>query len=146
MKYFGKSVGDLTLSECAILAGLPQAPTRYSPFKNIEKARQRQIYVLNRMLEEKYITKAQHDEAANAKIELTTKQNLFMEVAPHFSEHIRRYIEQKYGPDLLYSGLKIYTTANYDLQISAHEALEKGLHELDRRQGYKRSYKTPSAW
>ncbi len=137
LKYFGKSVGDLTLSECAILAGLPQAPTRYSPFKNIEKARQRQIYVLNRMLDEKHITKAQHYEAINAKIELTSKQNLFMEVAPHFSEHIRRYIEQKYGPDLLYGGLNIYTTANYDLQISAHRALEKGLHELDRRQGYR---------
>lgn len=137
LKYFGKSVGDLTLSECAIIAGLPQAPTRYSPFKNIEKARQRQIYVLNRMLEEKHITKAQHDEAINAKIELTSKQNLFMEVAPHFSEHIRRYIEQKYGQDLLYGGLKIYTTANYDLQISAHKALEKGLYELDRRQGYR---------
>src|SRR3989339_2189178 len=85
LKYFGKSVGDLTLSECAILAGLPQAPSRYSPFKNMEKARQRQIYVLNRMLEEKHITQAQHDEAINAKIELTSKQNLFMEVAPHFS-------------------------------------------------------------
>ncbi len=137
LKYFGKSVGDLSLSECAILAGLPQAPTRYSPFKNIEKARQRQIYVLNRMLEEKYITKAQHDQAINAKIELTSKQNLFMEVAPHFSEHIRRYIEQKYGPELLYGGLKIHTTANYDMQISAHKALEKGLYELDRRQGYR---------
>jgi len=137
LKYFGKSVGDLSLSECAILAGLPQAPTRYSPFKNIEKTRQRQIYVLNRMLEEKHITKAQHDEAINAKIKLTSKQNLFMEVAPHFSEHIRRYIEQKYGPDLLYGGLKIYTTANYDMQISAHKALEKGLYELDRRHGYR---------
>lgn len=137
LKYFGKSVGDLSLSECAILAGLPQAPTRYSPFKNIEKARQRQIYVLNRMLEEKYITKAQLDEAINAKIELTSKQNLFIEVAPHFSEHIRRYVEKKYGPDLLYGGLKIYTTANYDMQISSHKALEKGLYELDRRHGYR---------
>jgi penicillin-binding protein 1A len=137
LKYFGKSVGDLSLSECAILAGLPQAPTRYSPFKNIEKAKQRQIYVLNRMLEEKHITKAQHDEAVNAKIVLTSKQNLFTEVAPHFSEHIRRYIEHKYGPDLLYGGLKIYTTANYDMQISAHKALEKGLYELDRRHGYR---------
>lgn len=137
LKYFGKSVGDLTLAESAILAGLPQAPTRYSPFKNMKKTRQRQIYVLNRMLEEKHITKAQHDEAVNAKIELTSKQNLFMEVAPHFSEHIRRYIEQKYGPDILYGGLKIYTTANYDMQISAHKALEKGLYELDRRHGYR---------
>jgi penicillin-binding protein 1A len=137
LKYFGKSVGDLNLSECAILAGLPQAPSRYSPFKNFEKARQRQIYVLNRMLDEKYITKAQYDEALNRKVELTSRQNLFIEVAPHFSEHIRRYVEQKYGQDLLYSGLKIYTTANYDLQISAHKSLEKGLYELDRRQGYR---------
>lgn len=137
LKYFGKSVEDLNLAECAILAGLPQAPTRYSPFKNFEKARQRQIYVLNRMLEEKNITKFQHDEAVNAKIELASRQNLFTEVAPHFSEHIRRYIEQKYGPALLYGGLKIYTTANHDMQISAQKALEKGLYELDRRHGYR---------
>jgi penicillin-binding protein 1A len=137
LKYFGKTVEDLNLSECAVLAGLPQAPTRYSPFKNFEKARQRQIYVLKRMLEEKYITKDQYNQAVNAKIILASKQNLFTEVAPYFSEHIRRYIEQKYGPDLLYGGLKIYTTANYETQISAHKALEKGLYELDRRQGYR---------
>ena len=137
LKYFGKSAEDLNLSECAVLAGLPQAPTRYSPIKNFEKARQRQIYVLNRMLEEKNITKTQHDEAVNAKIELASRQNLFTEVSPHFSEHIRRYIEHKYGPDLLYGGLKIYTTANHDMQISAQKALEKGLYELDRRHGYR---------
>jgi penicillin-binding protein 1A len=137
LKYFGKSVVDLNLPECAILAGLPQAPTKYSPFKNFEKAKQRQIYVLGRMLEEKFITKAQHDQAVNSKINLAPKQNPFTEVAPHFSEHIRRYIEQKYGADLLYGGLKIYTTANYDIQIMAHRALEKGLFDLDRRQGYR---------
>jgi penicillin-binding protein 1A len=137
-KYFGKSVGDLNLAECAILAGLPQAPSRYSPHKDKEKSKQRQIYVLNRMLEEGYITKVQYEEALNTKIEIKTKQNLFQEVAPHFSEHIRRYVEKKYGTDLLYnSGINIYTTANYDMQIAAHEALKKGLYELDRRQGYR---------
>ncbi len=137
-KYFGKQVGDLNLAECAILAGLPQAPSRYSPHKDKEKSRQRQIYVLNRMLEEGYITKAQYEEAVNTKIEIKTKQNLFQDIAPHFSEHVRRYIEKKYGTDLLYNrGINIYTTANYDMQIAAHEALKKGLYELDRRQGYR---------
>jgi len=64
-KYFGKPAGDLNLAECAILAGLPQAPSRYSPHKDKEKSRQRQIYVLNRMLEEGYITKAQYEGALN---------------------------------------------------------------------------------
>jgi len=137
-KYFGKSVGDLNLAECAILAGLPQAPSRYSPHKDMEKSKQRQLYVLNRMLQEEYITKAQYEKALNTKIELKTKQNLFQEVAPHFSEHVRRYVEKKYGTDLLYNrGINIYTTANYDMQIAAHEALKKGLYELDRRQGYR---------
>ena len=137
-KYFGKPAGDLNLAECAILAGLPQAPSRYSPHKDKEKSRHRQIYVLNRMLEEEYITKVQYEEALNTKIEIKPKQNLFQEVAPHFSEHVRRYVEKKYGTDLLYNrGLNIYTTANYDMQIAAHEALKRGLYELDRRQGYR---------
>lgn len=137
-KYFGKSVEDLNLAECAILAGLPQAPSRYSPHKDKEKSRQRQIYVLNRMLEEGYITKTQYEEALNAKIEIKSRQNLFQEVAPHFSEHVRRYVEKKYGADILYNGgINIYATANYDMQIAAHEALKKGLYELDRRQGYR---------
>lgn len=147
-KYFGKPVGDLNLAECAILAGLPQAPSRYSPHKDKEKSRQRQIYVLNRMLEEGYITKTQYDEALNTKIEIKPKQNLFRDVAPHFSEHIRRYVEKKYGPDFLYNrGINIYTTANYEMQIAAHEALKKGLYELDRRQGYRGPIKhlTPDA-
>jgi len=137
-KYFDKHVEDLNLAECAILAGLPQAPSRFSPHKDKEKSRQRQIYVLNRMLEERYITKAQYEAALTTKIELKPKQNLFKDIAPHFSEHVRRYVEKKYGTDLLYNkGLRIYTTANYNMQIAAHEALKKGLYELDRRQGYR---------
>jgi penicillin-binding protein 1A len=145
-KYFGKPVEDLNLAECAILAGLPQAPSRYSPHKDREKSRQRQEYVLNRMLEEGYITKAQYEAALSAKIDIKPPQNLFQEVAPYFSEYVRRYVEKKYGADVLYSrGISIYTTANYEMQKAANEALRKGLYELDRRQGYRGPLKHLSA-
>lgn len=137
-KYFGKSASELNLAESALLAGLPQAPSRYSPYKNLEKSKQRQIYVLDRMLEEGYVTKAQHKQAIDTKIDIKQKHSLFNEVAPYFSEYVRQYVEQKYGPDILYrKGLKIYTTANYDMQIAARESLRKGLQELDKRHGYR---------
>ncbi len=137
-KYFGKQASELNLAESALLAGLPQAPTRYSPTSHWEKSKQRQIYVLNRMLEEGYITKAQHNEAVNAKIEIKQKHSLFNEVAPYFSGYVRQYIEQKYGSEILFNrGLNIFTTVNYDMQLAARESLRKGLQELDKRHGYR---------
>ncbi|MFH2044981.1 MAG: PBP1A family penicillin-binding protein [Pseudomonadota bacterium] len=137
-KYFGKSAIDLDLAECALLAGLPQAPSRYSPYKNWDKSRHRQLYVLGRMLEEGYILEAQYKQAIETKIELRQKQSLFAESAPYFSEYVRQYVEQKYGQEVLYEkGLKIYTTCNYDMQIAAQEAIRKGLKALDKRHEYR---------
>lgn len=136
--YFGKPVKELNLSECSILAGLPQAPSRYSPFRYPEKAKQRQIYVLNRMVAEGYITNIQATEAINAKLDIKPRRNWFIKEAPFYTEHIRRYIEKKYGPDTLYrEGLKIYTAVNIDMQKTARAEIEKGLKSLDKRQGYR---------
>ena len=73
--YFGKSAKDLNLAECAILAGLPQAPSKYSPFRFPERAKQRQIYVLNRMVEEGYITNIEATEAINTPVEIKPRRN-----------------------------------------------------------------------
>ncbi|MBA3016685.1 MAG: PBP1A family penicillin-binding protein [Proteobacteria bacterium] len=140
--YFGKSAKDMNLAECAILAGLPQAPSKYSPFINPEKAKQRQIYVLNRMVAEGYITNIQATEAINTKLDIKPRRNWYIEKVPFYTEHIRRYIEKKYGPDALYNdGLKIYTAVNIEMQKAAIKEIEKGLKALDKRQGYRGSLK-----
>jgi penicillin-binding protein 1A len=136
--YFGKSAKDLNLAECAILAGLPQAPSRYSPFKSPEKAKQRQIYVLNRMIAEDYITNIQATEAINTELDIKPRRNWYIEKVPFYTEHIRRYVEKKYGHDALYNdGLKIYTAVNIEMQKTARKEIEKGLKALDKRQGYR---------
>ncbi len=136
--YFGKSAKDLNLAECAILAGLPQAPSRYSPFKSPEKAKQRQIYVLNRMIAESYITNIQATEAINTELDIKPRRNWYIEKVPFYTEHIRRYVEKKYGPDALYNdGLKIYTAVNIEMQKTARKEIERGLKALDKRQGYR---------
>ena len=136
--YFGKSASDLNLAECAILAGLPQAPSKYSPFRYPERAKQRQIYVLNRMVEEGYITNIEATEAINTALEIKPRRNWYIEEIPYYTEQVRRYVEEKYGRDMLYNqGLKIYTAANIEMQKIAEEEIEKGLYELDKRQGYR---------
>jgi penicillin-binding protein 1A len=136
--YFGKSAKELNLAECAMLAGLPQAPSRYSPFKNPDLARQRQIYVLNRMVDEGYITNLQATEAINTELDVKPRKNWYIEEVPYYTEHIRRYIENTYGKDVLYTGgLQVYTSVNIEMQKTAREQVEKGLRALDKRQGYR---------
>ena len=136
--YFGKRVKDLSLAECAVLAGLPQAPSRYSPFRHPDQARQRQVYVLNRMVEEGTITAPQAAEALNVKLDIRPRRNIYIEEIPYFTEHVRRYVETKYGTDALYTqGLQITTGVNIHFQKAAEEELVKGLLELDKRYGYR---------
>ena len=136
--YFGKSTRELNLAECAILAGLPQAPSRYSPFWYPERAKQRQIYVLNRMVSEGYISNIQATEAINTELDIKPRRNWYIEKVPVYTEHVRRYIEAQYGTNtLLNEGLKVYTAVNIEMQKTARTEIENGLRELDRRQGYR---------
>jgi len=136
--YFGKHVKDLSLAECAVLAGLPQAPSRYSPFHHPELARQRQVYTLNRMKEEGMISNLEATEALNAKLDIKPRKNWFIERVPCYTEHVRRYVEKKYGKDALYTqGLSIHTAVNIELQKMARNAVNKGLLDLDKRCGYR---------
>ncbi|MGA9263121.1 MAG: PBP1A family penicillin-binding protein, partial [Desulfobacterales bacterium] len=136
--YFGKTARDMNLAECAMLAGLPQAPSRYSPFKYPDRAKQRQIYVLNRMVEEGYITNIEATEAINTKLDIRPRRNWYIEEVPFYTEYVRQYIEKKYGAEALYNdGLQIYTAVNIDMQRIARKEVEKGLLDLDKRQGYR---------
>ena len=136
--YFGKHAKDLTLAECAMLAGLPQAPSRYSPFHHPELARQRQVYTLNRMKEEGMISNIEATEAMGAKLDIKPRKNWFIERVPCYTEHVRRYVEKKYGKQMLYTqGLSIHTAVNIELQKIARAAVNKGLADLDKRCGYR---------
>lgn len=136
--YFGKNVEQLNLAEMSMLAGLPKAPNAYSPIKHIEKARERQTYVLERMVKEGYITSAEAEHARKSSIILQPMKKVNNEQSAYFLEHLRIQLEQKYGEDQLYKGgLKIYTTMNAEMQRAAYDSLRKGLKEVDKRQGFR---------
>ena len=135
--YFGKNVEELNIAEAALLAGLPQAPSKYSPHQNPQQAKKRQIYILNRMVEEGFISSDEAIKAIQSPYLIKSKVKPFVEKAPHFVEHIRRYLEEKYGRDTLYkNGLQVFTTVDLNYQKTAQEALESGLKELEKRQKF----------
>ncbi len=135
-EYFGKNVEDLTLSEAALLAGLPQAPSRYSPFRHWPRAKARQRYVLDRMAEVQFVTRAQATAAAREPLALAPRKGSFI-AAPYYVEHVRRLLEEKYGESALYAlGLRVHTPVNLAMQHAAETALHDGLVELAVRQHY----------
>ena len=135
--YFRKSAKDLDIAESAMLAGLPQAPSRYSPVKHFERAKARQKYVLGRMQENGYITGDEMLAALEEPLNIQEERENPFKKAPYFTEHVRKYLFKKYGHDLLYrGGLRVYTTVNLKMQHAGQKALEKGLLELDHREGY----------
>ncbi|MFK5951733.1 MAG: PBP1A family penicillin-binding protein [Desulfobacterium sp.] len=141
--YFGKHAKALTLAECSMLAGLPQAPSKYSPFRHYDRARQRQIYVLNRMKEDGYIDNVAVTEAMNKVLDIQPRKNWFIEKVPCYTEHVRRYVVKKYGEDALYEqGLQIHTAVDIEYQKIARKEVLKGLVDLDRRQGFRGPVKT----
>lgn len=132
--YFGKSVQDLTLAESAILAGLPPAPNAYSPLRHPKKARERQLYVLNRLVERKWITPEQAKKAESEGIHLRPRGPRGYNEAPYVVELVRIYLEEKYGKNMLYKGgLKVHTTINAKMQQIAQKAVLKGLEEFEGR-------------
>lgn len=138
--YFGKHVQDITVAEAAILAGLPQRPTDYSPYKNFDKSRARQEYVLGQMLSNDFITQAQYDAALAEHVVIMSRENKFRSKAPWFTEHVRRYLVDKYGEDrVLHEGLRVKTTCDLDLQTLGQDAVKDGVYDADWRMGYRRN-------
>ncbi|MDW8328180.1 MAG: penicillin-binding protein 1C, partial [Anaerolineales bacterium] len=132
--YFGKSARDLDLAEAALIAGLPQAPSLYDPLLYPDKARQRQAVVLDLMVKQGYITA---EEARLAKDEqLRFASTAFPIEAPHFVFYVWNLLEQKYGPEVLYSGLVVTTTLDLDLTRAAEAIVRRRLQQLaDDRNG-----------
>ncbi|MBW2599935.1 MAG: transglycosylase domain-containing protein, partial [Deltaproteobacteria bacterium] len=128
-QYFGKTAEQLTLPEAALLAGLPKAPSRYSPSLHPKRARRRQVYVLNRMAEDGYITEEEKIAAIEVPVELKKTEDKDKDkIAPYFTENVRRYIQTKYGSDVLYrEGLEVYTTLDITCQKAARDAVIRGL-------------------
>ena len=136
--YFGKGVEQLNLAEMAMLAGLPKAPNSYSPLKHFNKARERQAYVLERMVKEGFVTQAEADHARATQLVIRPGRRVINDHVAYFLEQMRIYLEERYGEDQLYKGgLKIYTTMNYDMQRAAYESLRSGLKAVDKRQGFR---------
>src|SRR5438105_2846259 len=110
--YFRKNVWELSLPEISLIAGLPQAPSNYSPFAHPERSKARRMYVLRRMFEEGMITAEERKEAEDAPIQVYPVQDIFRETAPYVTEHIRRDLVARYGNDrLLDEGLKVTWSA-----------------------------------
>ena len=132
--YFGKSAAALTLAEAALLAGLPKAPSYYAPLRYLERARQRQSYVLERMLEQRYITAAEKQAAEKEPLGFKQLENINATRSPYFTEYIRQAVEKKYGAQALYeAGLRIETTLSIAMEQAAQEAIRYGLEEYEKR-------------
>ena len=128
--YFNKELSQLTLAECALIAGLPQAPSVYSPYKNIKLAEKRRNKVLKRMYIMKTITKSQYESALKEKIVLNKKPSLHRtNIAPYFIDYVLKELEEL-GFDeteISQGGYKIITTLDYDAQVAANEAIDKNM-------------------
>jgi penicillin-binding protein 1A len=138
-EYFGKDVQQLTVAEAAILAGLPKAPTKFSPYNDFARARERQQYVLGRMAEDGYITVAEAESARHEPLALLAREQPLNQVtAPYFVDFIRHWASERYGDRSLFdSGLRIETTLDMKKQRAAQVALSRGLDDLDRRLGFR---------
>lgn len=136
--YYRKDVRDLTLGEMTLIAGLPQAPSRYSPFLRPEAARKRRSYVLRRMLVEGMISQEEHDTANAEEVKVYPVEDVFHEFAPYFVEQVRKDVVDRYGnPVLLKAGLKVFTTMDSERQRAAQDAVLHGLLSVDKRQGWR---------
>ncbi|TVM17122.1 penicillin-binding protein [Oceanidesulfovibrio indonesiensis] len=151
--YFGKHVDELSLAEAAVLAGLPQAPSRYDPYRNPQSAKARQEYVLGQMLTADWITREEYDEAINAPLEYTSMPDPSWKTGAYYLEEVRRWLVNymsrenmgsmgitldRYGEDAVYeSGLHVYTAVDLDHQRAAEQAVRDGLIASTKRRGWR---------
>ena len=136
--YFGCNVEELDLAQCAMLAALPRAPTRYSPLNNPALAKERQRYVLGRMVEGGFITRDQADEAARRPVVIKEREDINLKIAPYYVEYVREYLAEKYGKELVYQGgLKVFTPLRSEDQKAAQEGLEYGVRAFERRHRFR---------
>lgn len=135
--YYGKHINELRLDQCAVIAGLPKAPSTLNPLANPEAAKKRRDHVLMRMFDQGYINKAEYDKALAAPID-AQYHDLQTEVkAPYAAEVVREQLEQMYGDSIYTDGYKVYTTIDSRLQKAANTAVRDQLLAYDQRHGYR---------
>lgn len=131
--YFGKPAKSLNLPECALIAAMPKAPSRFSPLVNLELAERRRNIVLKQMLQTGIITEQEYQDAIHSEISITDSRNNATK-APYFIQFLKRDLENTLGPTQLYKGgLDVYTTVNYQWQLAAENAVQTGLKKLSDR-------------
>ena len=137
--YFGKRVQELTLPECALLAGLPRNPRDYSPRRDPDRAIRRRNLVLSQMLAAKFINRGAYEQASEAPLGVT-KTRYNAQEAPYYMEMVRQYLDERYGSNQLYEGgLKVHIAMDIDIQHAAEDALERRLTALEQRNQYKKT-------
>ena len=150
LHYFNKPLDELTVAEAAYLAALPKAPNNYHPVKNREAAVARRNFVINRMLEDGHITKAQADIALATALQTVPLNESDVVNAPYYAEEVRRELLEKFGTEGLYrGGLSARTSLDPKLQEVAERTLQDGLMAYDRRHGWRgpvARLKTTDAW
>ena len=133
--FFGKAALELSLAESALLAGLPQSPTRYNPYLHYDRAKERQRVVLSRMVAVGYITRAQADSALRDEVDLRPPPS-GARTGSYFLDMVVKSLEERYGPDIVYhGGVKVTTTLDPQLQTWAVESVQEGLARLQKMLG-----------
>ncbi len=134
--YFGKPLKDITVAEAAMLAGLPKAPSAYNPIVNPKRATERQQYIIDRMLENGFITQEQHDAAKSQQLRYRAPSEVAVH-AEYVAELARQLIFSQYGAEAYTRGLNVYLTLNSAEQMVAYRALRKGIMDYEKRQVYR---------
>ena len=135
--YFGKPLKSLSVAEAAMLAGLPKAPSAYNPISNPKRARSRQLYIIERMEENGFITAEQAAQAKKEDLKIRTGPDTTRVHAEYVAEMARQLIYTQYGNEAYTRGLNVYTTLNAGEQEAAYGALRRGIMDYERRQQYR---------
>jgi penicillin-binding protein 1A len=135
--YFGKPLKDISIAEAAMLAGLPKAPSAYNPISNPKRARSRQLYIIERMEDNKYITAAQAKAAKTEPLKLRSAADKKILHAEYVAETVRQMVFAQYGQETYTRGLNVYTTVQSTEQMAAYKALRQGIMDFERRQIYR---------
>ena len=135
--YFGKPLKTVSIAEAAMLAGLPKAPSAYNPFSNPKRARKRQLYIIERMLENGFINKAQAENAKTEELKYKTLLSSSQTHADYVAEMARQLMFAQYGPEIYTRGLNVYTTLRAEEQETAYQSLRRGIMDFESRQIYR---------
>jgi len=135
--YFGKPLKDVSIAEAAMLAGLPKAPSAYNPISNPRRARSRQLHIIDRMVENGFITEAQAEAAKREPLRVRPPSSSERLHAEYVAEMVRQSIFSQYGDETYTRGLNVYTTLDSKAQQAAHQAVRRGVLDFERRQFYR---------